>query len=69
MLTNMKKELLNAYKNKQAIPQFNINNLEWTKFILEECQKYNYQYVDTAAGNKRDLILEELLRKITEKNS
>ncbi len=41
MLTNMKQEILNAKKNKQAIPQFNINNLEWTKFILEECQKEN----------------------------
>lgn len=45
------------------------SNYERNKVILEECQKYNYQYVDTAAGNKRDLILEELLRKITEKNS
>lgn len=43
------------------------SNYERNKVILEECQKYNYQYVDTAAGNKRDLILEELLRKITEK--
>lgn len=25
--------------NKYAVPQFNINNLEWTKYILEECQK------------------------------
>lgn len=25
-------------QNKYAIPQFNINNLEWTKFILEACQ-------------------------------
>lgn len=45
------------------------SNYERNKVILEEFQKYNYQYVDTAAGNKRDLILEELLRKITEKNS
>ena len=41
MLTNMKKELKESYKKQQAIPQFNINNLEWTKFILEECQKKN----------------------------
>lgn len=41
MLTNMKKELLEAKKNKTAIPQFNINNLEWTRFILEECQNEN----------------------------
>ena len=33
--------LLKAYKNKYAIPQFNINNLEWTKWILEECQEQN----------------------------
>jgi fructose-bisphosphate aldolase class II len=26
----------NAYKEKYAIPQFNINGLEWTKYILEE---------------------------------
>ena len=39
------------------------------KVILEECQKYNYQYVDTGAGKKRNLVLEELLGKITEQNS
>jgi len=38
MLTNMREELLKSRKQKQAIPQFNINNLEWTKFILEECE-------------------------------
>ncbi len=31
--------LNNAKINKYAIPQFNINNLEWTKYILEECQQ------------------------------
>lgn len=32
-------ELLNkALKNKYAVPQFNINNLEWAKYILEECE-------------------------------
>jgi len=30
--------ILNAYKNGYAIPQFNIINLEWAKYILEECQ-------------------------------
>lgn len=45
MLTNMKEELLKAYKNNKAIPQFNINNLEWTKFILEECEKENYPVI------------------------
>ena len=45
MLTNMKKELIKAKETKQAIPQFNINNLEWTKFILEECEKEQYPVI------------------------
>ncbi|MDD6223995.1 MAG: class II fructose-1,6-bisphosphate aldolase [bacterium] len=36
MLTNSKEMLLSAKKNNYAIAQFNINNLEWTKYILEE---------------------------------
>lgn len=39
MLENMKKILDQAKKNKYAVPQFNINNLEWTKYILEEVNK------------------------------
>lgn len=36
------KEMLNkADSGKYAVPQFNINNLEWTRFILEECQELN----------------------------
>lgn len=38
MLENMNKILKEASLKKIAIPQFNINNLEWTKFILEECE-------------------------------
>lgn len=41
MIVNMKKMLSKAKKNKYAVPQFNINNLEWTKFILEECNENN----------------------------
>ncbi len=37
MLVNAKDMLTKAFKGKYAIPQFNINNLEWTKYILEEC--------------------------------
>lgn len=33
------KTILKAYKQKYAIPQFNINNLEWTKYILEVCEE------------------------------
>ena len=35
MLVNSKEMLLVAKKNHYAVPQFNINNLEWTKYILE----------------------------------
>ena len=41
MLENMKDMLNKADSGKYAVPQFNINNLEWTRFILEECQKLN----------------------------
>lgn len=41
MLVNSKEMLLDAKKNKYAVPHFNINNLEWTRFILEECQRLN----------------------------
>ena len=38
MLVNMKEMLEKAKQNKYAVPHFNINNLEWTRFILEECE-------------------------------
>lgn len=38
MLENMKNMLNKADSGKYAIPHFNINNLEWTRFILEECE-------------------------------
>lgn len=41
MVENMKSILNKAYKEKYAVPHFNINNLEWTRYILEECQKLN----------------------------
>lgn len=39
MLCNTKEMLNRALKEKYAVAQFNINNLEWTKYILEECEK------------------------------
>lgn len=39
MLVNMKEMLLKAKEGKYAVPQFNINNLEWTRFILEEVER------------------------------
>ena len=38
MLVNLKDMLERAKEEHYAVPQFNINNLEWTRFILEECQ-------------------------------
>lgn len=37
MIVNFIEMLDKAKKSHYAIPQFNINNLEWTKYILEEC--------------------------------
>lgn len=39
MLVNFIEMLQDAKKNKYAVPHFNINNLEWTKYILEECEE------------------------------
>lgn len=41
MLVNAKEILNNARDKKIAVPHFNINNLEWTKYILEECNRLN----------------------------
>lgn len=37
MLVNMKEMLNRAKKENYAVAHFNINNLEWTRFILEAC--------------------------------
>jgi len=37
MLSNLENILTKALKENYAVAQFNINNLEWTKYILEEC--------------------------------
>lgn len=39
MIKNGNEMLERAKKLKYAIPHFNINNLEWTRFILEECEE------------------------------
>jgi fructose-1,6-bisphosphate aldolase class II len=41
MLVNFNVMLNNAKKGHYAVPHFNINDLEWTKYILEECQELN----------------------------
>lgn len=39
MLVNFNEMLMKAKKGKYAVPHFNINNLEWTKYILEKCNE------------------------------
>lgn len=39
MIVNTKEMLEKAKTEKYAVPHFNINNLEWTRYILEECEK------------------------------
>ncbi len=41
MLVNAKEMLDKAYENGYGIGHFNINNLEWTKAILETCEEKN----------------------------
>ena len=41
MIVNARKMLNQAKEGKYALAHFNINNLEWTKFILEECNRLN----------------------------
>ena len=39
MLVNGRELLLKALKEGYAVPSYNINNLEWTKYILEACDE------------------------------
>ena len=39
MLVNFKEMLMSAKKGKYAVPHLNINDLEWTKYILEKCNE------------------------------
>ncbi|MBQ8534936.1 MAG: class II fructose-1,6-bisphosphate aldolase [Bacilli bacterium] len=41
MLVNFKEMLGKAKQEHYAVPHFNINNLEWAKYILEQCQAMN----------------------------
>lgn len=41
MLVNFNDMLKKAKKEHYAVPHFNINDLEWTKYILEQCQEEN----------------------------
>ena len=39
MLVNFNEMLMNAKRGRYAVPHLNINNLEWTKYILEKCNE------------------------------
>jgi len=39
MLVNIKEMTQRALKEKYAVPHFNINNLEWTRYVLESCEE------------------------------
>ena len=39
MLVNSKKILESAKEGNYAVPQFNVTNLEWAKYILEKCEE------------------------------
>lgn len=39
MVVNMKEMLMKAKNEHYAVAHFNINNLEWTRFILEACEE------------------------------
>lgn len=45
VIVNSKEILLNARNNKSVVFQFNINNLEWTRYILEACQQISYPVI------------------------
>jgi len=45
MLVNSKEILEKAKKEHYAIPHFNINNLEWTKYILESANELSYPII------------------------
>jgi fructose-1,6-bisphosphate aldolase class II len=45
MLNSSKELLIQAKNEKYCIPQFNINNLEWTRYILETVNNLNYPVI------------------------
>ena len=45
MIVNSKEMLEKAKKGKYAVAQFNINNLEWTRYILEKCNEINVDVI------------------------
>ena len=50
MLVSTKKMLEKAEKEHYAVAQININNLEWTKAVLEVSQELNSPVILGASG-------------------
>lgn len=54
VLVNFNAMLKDAKEKKYAVPQFNINNLEWTRYILEKMQDENLPVIlGVSEGAKR----------------
>lgn len=45
MLVNSNEMLMKAKLNNSVVYQFNINNLEWTRFILEKCNELDVSVI------------------------
>jgi len=59
--------LENAKQNKYAIPQFNINNLEWTKYILEACQlEHSPVFLGVSSGAAKYMGGYNVVRKMVD---
>ena len=43
MLVNATEMLIKARDGHYGVPQFNINNLEWTKAVLTACEEMEYR--------------------------
>lgn len=56
MIVNSKEILNKAKKGKYAIPHFNINNLEWTRYILEECNINNSPVIIGVSENAAEYM-------------
>lgn len=53
-----------AQVNKEYLNQCVERFYKRNKIILEQCKKYNFKFVDTSSGDKRNKILDDLLRII-----
>ena len=53
MLVNFNEMLKDAKEKKCAVPHFNINNLEWAKYVLEKMQEENLPVILGVSDNIR----------------